>query len=242
MRVRGVLLDMGGVILDMGNPQGLPTGRLDWRGRQALVRYFRRRGSEASLDDLERLLFAPWQSRYPLRYELGREARWEPHLARLRRAVGSRAHNLTLLAVWFRPYAEHLQPVEGAAAALAELAGMGLRLALVSNVPLPGKLYLRVLDNHRLSRVIESFHFSYDEGSRKPSPVMLRAACRALDLRVSDAVMVGDRPASDVAAGRAAGTWTVRVRSEHSGGPSADAEIRSIAELPQLLAEAGPGA
>ncbi|MGH9464874.1 MAG: HAD family hydrolase, partial [Thermoanaerobaculia bacterium] len=112
----------------------------------------------------------------------------------------------------------------------------GLRLAVCSNVPLPGILYRRLLVRHRLAEPIESFHFSYDEGSRKPSPAMLRAALKALEVAPAQAVMVGDRRSTDVAAGRAAGTRTVWIRSEDGGGPQAEHTIRGIAELPALLA------
>ncbi len=233
--IRAVLLDMGGVLLSLGNERGLPESRLDWRGREALLRLLRERGGSAAMDDLERLLFAPWRREYEQRYELGREARWEPHLARLRRAAGVRLRNVTMLAAWFRPYGEQLLPLPGAEAALTELARRGLRLALCSNVPLPGVLYRKLLARHRLAQPIASFHFSYEEGTRKPSPAMLNRALAALGSSPAQAVMVGDRRSSDVAAGRAAGLRTVWIRSEDGGGPKPDHAITSIGELPALL-------
>jgi len=236
MTIKAVLVDMGGVILEMDNSRGFPIERLDWRGREALLHLIRHCGGRASLDDLERLVFAPWHLGYERRREIGREESWDPHLRRLRKKAGIRARNLTLLEAWFRPYGEQLEPIEGAVEALESLRSSGLRLSLVSNVPLPGRLYRGVLRRHGILDWFQSLHFSYDAGSRKPSPAMMRSALGELGVRATEAVMVGDRRANDVAAGRAAGTATVWVRSDDGGGPAADFKVASLAEVPGLLA------
>ena len=232
---RAVLLDMGGVLLDMGNDLGMPTGRADWRGREVLVQAVRASGGRLALEDLEDLLFAPWRAEHARRYETGQEALWDPHLRRLRRATGSRARNLTLLQAWFRPYGEQLEPLPGALEVLRRLRAAGLRLALVSNVPLPGKLYRRVLRRHRLDTSFEAFFFSYDAASRKPSPAMVRQALRALALSPAESVMVGDRRRTDVAAGLAAGVRTIWLRGGEPEGPKPDVEISTLADLPDAL-------
>jgi HAD superfamily hydrolase (TIGR01509 family) len=233
--IEGVLLDMGGVLLSLDGARGLPDSRLDWRGREALLRAVREHGGRLRREELESVLFAPWRAEYRRRYELGREARWEPHLAALRRRAGVRLRDLTLLGAWFRPYGESLRPLPGAVAALRQLRERGLRLALCSNVPLPGPLYREVLERHQLAAPLESLHFSYDEGTRKPSPHMLRNAMAALDVPAERALMIGDRRTSDVAAGRAAGVGTVWLRSDDGGGPRADHEIDRLADLPALV-------
>lgn len=224
---------MGGVLLVSGPAGGLPHGRLDWRGREALLRFLNGRSAQLELEDLERLLFAPWRERRARRRERGREASWEPHLRRLRRAAGVRTPGVKLLGLWFRPYGDQLRPLPGARQALAELGARGLRLAVVSNVPLPGRLYREVLGRLDLVGPIRSFQFSYDAGSRKPSPAMLRAAMRDLGVLPHETLMVGDRRAADVAAGRAAGVRTVWIEGDDGGGPEPDHRIRA---LPELLA------
>lgn len=236
---RGVLLDMGGVLLDMRNSRGFPSGKLDWRGRRALLKLLRGDGRRLSLDDLEEWVFEPWRHGYERRYERGTEESWRPYLRRLRQQTGSRRHDFTLLAAWFRPYGDHLEPCSGVEAALARLRRQGLRLAVVSNVPMPGRLYLKLLEAYGLAHYFDSFQFSYDCGSRKPSPAMLRLAMRELEVDPATAVMVGDRRASDVVAGRLAGTRTVWIRSEYRDGPRADHSLRSLTELPDLLADWG---
>lgn len=235
--IRAVLLDMGGVLLDTGGGNGLPIGRYDWRGREALLRLARGRRRNLGLDDLEALLFGPWRREYARRYEEAREADWSPYLEHLRQATGCALPDLELLAAWFEPFGQSLEPLPGVRETLVRLVGEGYRLALISNVPLPGALYRAVLERIGLAEHFSHLSFSYDTGSRKPSPRMLLAALSVLGTPPERAVMVGDRRPADVAAGRAAGLRTVWVQRNPAPGPAADAEIAALPELPTLLAD-----
>lgn len=150
MPLRAVLIDMGGVLLEFGNAEGLPMGRYDFRGREALLALLRERGGvrartaaaaraeqRFSQDELEEVLFAPWKREHARRHELGREADWHPHLARLRRRTRRRFSDRRLLGTWFAPFAETVAPLPGAVEALAAVEATGLPLALVSNIPCP---------------------------------------------------------------------------------------------------------
>jgi len=233
--IRAVLLDMGGVLLDVANEAGLPEGRSDYRGREALLHKIRAAGGRIGADEVDRLLFNPWRAEYERRYETQREARWEPHLRRLRAAAGIRTRGLTLLTAWFGPYSEGVRANPGALDAVRQLRSMGLPLALVSNVALPGALYVRLLKRERFWSHFERLFFSYDEGSRKPSPVMLRRALEALGVGAHEAIVVGDRRSSDIAAGRVAQVGTVWLRSRDKTGPKPDREIDELSELPALI-------
>ena len=240
MTINTILIDMGGVLLDLENSKGLPVARLDWRGREALLRVLRRKNQGLNLDDLEALLFEPWRREYHRRYETGKEASWKPHLTRLRKAARSRLHDLRLLGTWFRPYAESIKPCPGVNETLHRLKRHRqdqLKLAIISNVPVPGALYLQVLKRFGMLEAFDSTYFSYDRGSRKPSPAMLRDVMAAIGTEPEEAIMVGDRRASDIAAGRAAGVATVWIRSDDGGGPEADFAIDSLVDLPELLEE-----
>jgi HAD superfamily hydrolase (TIGR01509 family) len=233
--LRAVLLDMGGVLLAMRNESGLPEGDADAAGRAELLALLRERDGRADEGDLERLLFAPWRAEYRLRYERQREAEWGPHVERLIAATGARVSPDEVLAAWFRPYGEGLRPLDGAAATLRALRARGLGLGLVSNVALPGALYRARLSAHGLAEPFAVFRFSCDAGSRKPAPAMLLSALAELGAAPHEAVMVGDRKKSDVAAGRAAGVRTIWLRSHHAEGPDPDATIDDLAELPAAL-------
>ena len=102
-------------------------------------------------------------------------------------------------------------------------------------MPLPGELYAEVLDRYGLEAPFDTLCFSYDQGSRKPSPALLRLAMTESDRSPLPTVMVGDRRERDIAAGQFAGTDTVWIRSADQGGPEADATIGSLTELPDLL-------
>lgn len=230
-----ILFDMGGVLLTMAGTQGLPGSQADFRGRRALLAMLRNHGGHLELDDLERLVFAPWHAEYERRYERGQEARWEPHLRLLRRVTGARGRSLDFLRTWFEPYATALRAAPRAAETLEHLPRRGCRVGLVSNVPMPGVLYRRVLQREGLWRYLEDARFSYDEGSRKPSPAMLRSSMTALGVSPERTWMVGDRRGSDVAAGRAAGVHTVWLESPHRQGPRPDTTIRALSELISLV-------
>ena len=64
---------------------------------------------------------------------------------------------------------------------------------------------------------------------------MLRAALAKLETPPSFALMVGDRPRVDIAAGRSAGTATAWIKSAFRDGPGADLELDDLAQLPQRL-------
>ena len=234
-RLQTVLLDMGGVILQMAGGRGFPHSRLDWRGRQAMLQALTQRGGRASLESLDSLVFTPWRMDYERRVETGVESQWSRHLELLRSRCGGDIGDLELLESWFRPYGEKLVPTAGAKEALEELQKMGFDLALVSNVPLPGELYARVLRRFGLHAPFRSLCFSYDRGSRKPSPALLRMAMSELDAKPISTVMVGDRRDRDITAGRAAGTRTIWIQTAEDQGPEAEATIASVAALPDLL-------
>jgi putative hydrolase of the HAD superfamily len=239
MTIRAVLVDMGGVLLEMKNEVGIPEGKVDFRGREHLAQVVRATGGHVSAAELEGLLFAPWRREYERRYERLREASWDGPLRNLRRATKTRARSRTLLAAWFAPYAETLVAIDGALAAVATLKARGFRLAMVSNVALPGEHYDRVLEREGFLPHLSHRYYSYDRNSRKPSPLMARLALDALGVAPGEAMFVGDRRNSDVAAGLAAGTRTVWIRSKDRGGPRPDIVVGSLREAVETLAELG---
>jgi len=233
--IRAVLIDMGGVILDLGEARGLPWGELDRRGREALVERIANAGGRVGEHDLDRWLFDPWRRGYARRRRTGREEPWGPHLARLQRSAGVEVSRGGLLEAWVRPYLAEIRVLPGAQEALSRLVTADLSLALVSNVPMPGSFYRRVLERQGLAPFFRRLLFSYDQGSRKPGPMMLQRALSSMGIDPDGAVMVGDRRSTDIAAGRAAGLRTVWVDSPDVDGPEPDRVIASLAELPELL-------
>ena len=76
-------------------------------------------------------------------------------------------------------------------------------------------------------------------GAAKPEPLMFELACRRLGAWPGQVVHVGDDPEHDVRGAANAGmrtVWVNRNGREWPGGPEADAEIGSLAELEAVLA------
>lgn len=117
---------------------------------------------------------------------------------------------------------------------LEELAGAGLRLAVVSNwsAHLPA-----LLDELRLSRWFELILPSASFGRSKPDPAIFREALRRLDLRPGEALHVGDHPVNDLAGARRAGLEALLLCREAGTGSGVDAGscISSLLDLPERI-------
>ena len=119
---------------------------------------------------------------------------------------------------------------------LADLAGRGLRLAVITNdAEEPALAHLRAVG------VADAFDFvaGYDSGhGAKPGPGQVLAACASLGIDPAEALMVGDST-HDLLAGRAAGSGTIGVLTglaRHDDLASlADAVLPDIGHLPAWL-------
>lgn len=227
-----MVLDMGGVILEMGPAGGLPFGQLEVEGRASLLELVAPSG--LAQRDLDALLFGPWREGYEQRRVLGREEGFEQHLSRLAAAAGGLDTERLLLA-YFAPYGAWLSPLPGAVEAIQRLHAEGYHLAIVSNVPLPGRCYRGVLARLGVASAFSDLRYSHDEGSRKPDPAMLRSTLAAVEIEPLAAIMVGDRKLEDVGSARALGVPAVWLESSFDQGPEPDAVIASLAALPGLL-------
>ncbi|MFN3547690.1 MAG: HAD family hydrolase [Mesorhizobium sp.] len=124
----------------------------------------------------------------------------------------------------------------GASECLEALAGSGVRLAVVSNKPMP--FTRAICDYYGFSRHVAAVQGAEAHIPRKPAPDMLHAALGALGAGRARAVMVGDG-AADVEAARAAGLPVVIVRGGYGAEPaeavSPDLVIDSLADLADAL-------
>ncbi len=104
-----------------------------------------------------------------------------------------------------------------AAPALAELRGLGLKLVCVSNwdVSLP-----EVLERCGLDGALDGVVSSAEAGVRKPDPAIFTPALELAGCAPAEALYVGDTPAEDLAAARAAGIPAVLI--DRAGGADID--------------------
>lgn len=123
------------------------------------------------------------------------------------------------------------------AAALERLAREH-RLALVSNFD-HAATCLRILDRLDLTRFFEDIVVSDAVGKVKPHPELFEAPLERMGIAPSEAIFVGDTPDADVLGAKQAGldvAWINRKgRAIDPDLPEPDFEIRSFAELPDLL-------
>ena len=124
----------------------------------------------------------------------------------------------------------------GAEEALEKLQGK-CRLYIASNGT--ASVQRRRMDSADLYRYFDDIFISQELGADKPDPVFFeRAFARIPGFDPARALMVGDRLSSDIRGGNNAGIATCWVNADGSPGDESirvDHEIRSLAELPELL-------
>jgi putative hydrolase of the HAD superfamily len=129
----------------------------------------------------------------------------------------------------------------GARPALEHLQARGVRLAVVSNtMRTPGATLRKILDRFGLLGCFAHTTFSDEVGVRKPDPEIFALTLRALQIAPAVSVHVGDDPVLDVLGAREAGLRVIQVTSaslKALGARRPDAVVRSLATLPDVLAE-----
>jgi putative hydrolase of the HAD superfamily len=117
---------------------------------------------------------------------------------------------------------------------LAALKSMGLKTAVLSNTHWPRSFHEMLLERDGLAEFIDARVYSSELTHVKPHPLAFKAVLRALDVRPSAAVFVGDRRYDDVFGAQSVGMRAVLVRpgpenDDFEAAP--DATIDSLAEL-----------
>lgn len=114
------------------------------------------------------------------------------------------------LAFWNASVTTRPQP--RAREALAELAGRGVQLAVLSNSSFAPGVIRHELDRHGLADHLAFVMVSADYVVRKPSPFLFETAAVRLGVRPDDIWFVGDRLDTDIAGAKAAGIPAVWMR------------------------------
>ncbi len=119
---------------------------------------------------------------------------------------------------------------------LSELKDRGFRLALVSNMMLPGKLLINKLKNAELYKYFEYIVVSSDIGYMKPHPTIFKKALLNLKLNKNNAVYVGDTYKQDIIGAKNVGMKAIWLNNQNASFPKDfnkihDYEIHNLAEL-----------
>jgi putative hydrolase of the HAD superfamily len=128
--------------------------------------------------------------------------------------------------------------IEGAAAALADLATR-YRLCIVSDaVVTPGTGLRQILERYGLLGYFEAFAFSDEVGRSKPDRRGFAAVADQLGLSLEQIVHIGDRQHNDIAGPQALGMKAVlftAAKDRHGDDHTADARCERYADLPHII-------
>jgi HAD superfamily hydrolase (TIGR01549 family) len=128
--------------------------------------------------------------------------------------------------------------IDGAAEAIAELAGR-YKLAICSDaIVTPGSGLRRLLENHGVKQFFSSFAYSDEVGRSKPHRSMFDTAAEGLGVPVEQMVHIGDRHSNDIDGPHALGMKAVLFtasRAVDEPGNSADAVCSRYPDLPAII-------
>jgi putative hydrolase of the HAD superfamily len=133
----------------------------------------------------------------------------------------------------------HIRHHDDAIAALTELRRSGLKLGLLSNTHWPESFHERFLERDGLAHLIDVRAYTSNMSHSKPHRAAFEHVLERLGVAPDRAVMVGDRPIDDVWGAQQVGmrgVWRPHPASPELGSVKPDAVIRTLLELPQLIA------
>ena len=173
----------------------------------------------------------------------GPDERWDDAAAA---ALAEPAEVGAVVDTYSHAFVETMPPVEGAGELLADLAGRGFRLAILSNWPLAATIdrYTAAAgwDPH-----LAGIFVSQRIGTIKPHPAIFAFAADALATPPEAILHVGDDWAADVVGARESGWRVAYLRdqqadtplptSTRSGGPAPDLELDRLTDLAARVAD-----
>ena len=130
------------------------------------------------------------------------------------------------------------QAFEGAAELLRHAKSLGLATVLVTDTSWHSEAdtWARVAEMG-ITADLDHLVSSFELGARKPDPLVFRTALRKAGAAASEAVMVGDNEAADIAPAAALGMATIRVTVQFpiQGETAADATAGTLSEVGEIL-------
>lgn len=124
-------------------------------------------------------------------------------------------------------------PVQGAFAIIDKLRELGVTIGIITN----GKSHaqLEKMKASGMDRVVADYWISESFGEAKPKPSIFHYACRALKLRESNTLYVGDHPVNDIQGAYNAGMIPVWVRGKREWDEAVVPPQHTIEALEELI-------
>lgn len=198
-RIKGILFDIGGTLLDFGP---VDTARLFRQGALQAYEYVKGLGQpvpEFRKYHRRQLFAVRWH--YAMSRITGREFNALEVLGKFSRKMGqilTPPQVEELAWQWYEPLGRCATCEEGLGKMLESFRRQGLRLVLVSNTFVPGQ----VLDRHLSAEgLLEYFHariYSCDVRYRKPHRRIFHIALERAGILPHEAIFVGDNPSADI--------------------------------------------
>ncbi len=140
---------------------------------------------------------------------------------------------LEMCEAFARPFFEISMVYPDTVPVLRELRGMGIKLAIVTNLAWgsPAPLWRKELDRHGLTPLVDALVTCRDVGWRKPVPVIFKHTASLLDVAPADCMFVGDDARWDYAGAEGVGMKPILIIREGPPDPERDT-IHELAPVP----------
>lgn len=236
--IKTILFDIGGTLLDFDQPESYAHLR---EGIALAHKYLRQHGIAHSLSRYRRTIL--W--RFARAYLAARITRTEMNTLREIRRVHQRlsidldqTRFDDVCRLLYRPIINLAHAHPRTAESLAVLRDRGLQLGVISNTIAPPVGLDEHLAAEGLLEYLPVRVYSCEFGVPKPNPAIFREALSRMSANAPDTLYVGDKPRIDVRGAAAVGMRTalrIAPGTTRRRGPTADLEIRQIADLLEHL-------
>jgi HAD superfamily hydrolase (TIGR01509 family) len=229
--IRGVIFDLGSTLI---RRTGLELERVKCAAlaSHAAARWGCRDSAALAARLLE-VRLAGWQRAEAEQVEVPATASFTEAFA----AAGIDAADAVLAeaeAVFFEPELQMSRLYPSASETLAALAGMGLRVGMISNAT-SHRLVVDIVRRHGIERYLDPIVTSAGHGRTKPHPDIFLHVLRQWRLRPDAAVMIGDNLGADILGANTVGMRSILVDIEpHPDNPKFEASAAPSARVVDL--------
>ncbi|MFB6234868.1 MAG: HAD family hydrolase [Halopenitus sp.] len=232
-------MDYEAVFLDLDDTL-YPYDPCNEAGKRAAYETFLDLGYESTREEFAALY---QESRREAKRELAGTASAHERFVYFKRAlrlhadVHDAADALALGEAYWDRYVEEMELFDEVETSLEAFQDAGLDVVVVTN--LTTRIQLRKLHALGIDPLVDVLLTSEETGREKPSNIMFTTPLAQLDLRPSEAVMVGNSVTSDVEGGNAAGMDTVLFNAdtdrELAGHERPDHRIETFGDLTEVV-------
>jgi len=241
MRISAIMFDLGDTLLDFG---AVDVPSLFEAGARLTYDYLRTLGQplpKFSSYHRRQLWAIRWnylKSRFTRREFNSMDLLGKLHVRMGHRLTREQTEELAWL--WYEPLSRCATVEPGLRDMLLRFRGDGLKLGIISNTFVPGKVLDRHLASVNLLDLLPIRVYSCDVKFRKPDPRIFRIAIEKAGAEPSESLFVGDSPGADVAGSAKVGMIPVLKdpAGKHLNCPvQPKHRIKRLADLPGIVAE-----